>query len=307
MAANVETMFYVRETPWHRLGIKVEEALDSKEALEKSGLNWMVEQHNVIVDERVMSKYKANVRNSDQTVLGIVSDRYKIVQNSEAFQFTDNLLKADVRYETAGALQEGKKVWMLAKMPETNILGDNVEPYLVFTNSHDGTGAIKVALTPIRVVCQNTLNLALNGAKRSWSTKHMGNMEEKMLEAQRTLELASIYIDKFEEEAERLASKKITDIAFQEFLNSLFPIPEDATNRKIDNVKTVRANLKLAYNAPDLANFKGTAYGVINAVSDMVTHSTPLRNTDTYREGLFNKVIEGHPIIDKAYELIKVA
>ena len=105
--------------------------------------------------------YKANVRNTDQNVLGIVTDRYKVVQNDEAFKFTDDLLGAGVRYETAGSLQDGKRIWLLAKLPQEYIIGgEQISPYLVFTNTHDGSGAIKVAVTPVRVVCSNTLNLA---------------------------------------------------------------------------------------------------------------------------------------------------
>lgn len=176
MSANVETMFYVRETPWHGLGTKVMSALDSEEALIAAGLNWNVIQEPIYTTENEPIKgYKANVRDSDRRVLGVVTDRYKVVQNHEAFSFTDELLGQGVRYETAGSLQEGRKVWLLAHMPHEYIIsGERISPYLLFSNSHDGSGAIKVALTPIRVVCNNTLNLALRTAERSWSMIHTG-------------------------------------------------------------------------------------------------------------------------------------
>ena len=101
--------------------------------------------------------FKANIRDLDNRVLGVVTDRYKVVQNEEAFSFTDSLLGEGVTYETAGSLQEGRRTWILAKLPQKFIIsGDEITPYLVFMNSHDGTGAIKAAMTPIRVVCQNT-------------------------------------------------------------------------------------------------------------------------------------------------------
>lgn len=106
MAAKVESMFYVRETPWHGLGIRVTEAPDSREALRLAGLNWRVLQEPVHTKEgAVIPGYRANVRDRDQKVLGIVSQRYKIIQNEEAFAFTDDLLGEGVRYETAGSLQ----------------------------------------------------------------------------------------------------------------------------------------------------------------------------------------------------------
>ena len=115
MAANVESMFYTRKAPWHGLGVRVEEAPESKEALIQAGLDWKVEQTDVYAasGERILG-YKANIRDIDRSVLGIVGDRYKIVQNEEAFAFTDGLLGEGVKYETAGSLAGGKIVWMLA-------------------------------------------------------------------------------------------------------------------------------------------------------------------------------------------------
>ena len=169
MPANVETMFYVREKPWHGLGTEVQEAPTSADALIYAGLDWEVVQKNVYTENgSLIPGYRVNLRSTDNAALGIVSDRYKVVQNEDAFQFTDDLLGAGVTYETAGALQGGRKVWMLARMPHRYIIaGDEIAPYLVVMNSHDGSSGIKVAMTPIRVVCQNTLNLALDSASVS--------------------------------------------------------------------------------------------------------------------------------------------
>ena len=158
MAANVESMFYVRETPWHGLGTRVLEAPASKEALELAGLNWKVLQEPVYTEQNeLVPGYKVNIRDSDRKTLGVVTERYKVIQNEEAFAFTDELLGEGVRYETAGSLMEGRKVWLLAHMPhEYMISGERISPYLVFSNTHDGSGAVKVAVTPIRVVCNNT-------------------------------------------------------------------------------------------------------------------------------------------------------
>lgn len=174
MAANVESMFYVRKAPWHGLGTMVMEAPTSAEALSLAGLDWKVVQKELVTDDGTpVTGFKANLRETDNQVLGVVTDRYKVVQNEDAFAFTDSLLGEGVTYETAGSLQNGRRTWMLAKLPTKYIIsGDEITPYLVFMNSHDGTGAIKAAMTPIRVVCQNTLNLALSTAKRCWSTNH---------------------------------------------------------------------------------------------------------------------------------------
>ena len=159
MADNVESMFSVREKPWHGLGTVVSEALTSAEALKEAGLDWRVYQQPIFTNfGKVIEGYRANVRSTDDKVLGVVSDRYKVVQNDEAFEFTDELLGEGVRYETAGSLQGGRKIWLLAKLPEMYVMaGDRVSSYLVFSNTHDGSGAVRAAITPVRVVCNNTL------------------------------------------------------------------------------------------------------------------------------------------------------
>ena len=164
--------------------------------------------------EELVEGYKANIRDVDRKVLGVVTDRYKIVQNQEAFAFTDELLGEGVRHETAGSLQGGRRVWLLAHLPQEYIIsGERISPYLVFFNSHDGSGAIKVAITPIRVVCQNTLNLALSTAKRSWSMIHTGDIKGKMQEAKDTLFMAEKYMDSLGKEFETLRRKKILPLS----------------------------------------------------------------------------------------------
>ncbi len=225
MAANVETMFYVRETPWHGLGTRVIEAPGSEEALELAGLNWRVRQEPIYTDNNLLIQgYKANVRDLDDKVLGVVTDRYKVVQNDEAFAFTDGLLGEGVRYETAGALLDGRKVWILARMPREFIInGEQISPYLVFSNTHDGSGAIKVAVTPIRVVCNNTLNLALSTAKRSWSMVHTGDVQGKMEEAKQTLFMAEEYMSRLGREFETLRKIELTDRQVMDYIKLLLP------------------------------------------------------------------------------------
>lgn len=308
MSANVESMFYVRTAPWHNLGIRTEDALSSAEALIKSGLNWEVKQQPILTNEGVLVEgYKANVRDSDNKILGVVTDRYKVVQNHEAFAFTDELLRNGVRYETAGSLQEGKRVWLLAKFPATYIIaGDRISPYLVFSNSHDGSGAIKVAMTPIRIVCQNTLNLALNTAERIWTANHTGDMELKLEYARETLFRAEEYMDSLGNEIYKLNNNMVSDGSVSEMINELLPIPNDASEIQERNVLKQRDDISIRYYyAPDLQNLQKNAYRFINAVSDHATHSKPLRETNSHRENLFARTIEGNSLIDRSYQLVK--
>ena len=307
MAANVESMFYTRKAPWHGLGVRVEEAPESKEALIQAGLDWKVEQTDVYAasGERILG-YKANIRDIDRSVLGIVGDRYKIVQNEEAFAFTDGLLGEGVKYETAGSLAGGKIVWMLAKIPEKYIIsGDAIEPYLVFCNSHDGSGAIRVAMTPVRVVCQNTLNLALKGASRVWSARHTENVMSRMDEARETLQLANAYMSQLGRSINELQAKKLTDKKVLAMIDSLYPVSEDLSEMQKKNNLKQQETLKACYfDAPYLQGVGKNGYRFINAVSDMAYHGKPLRQTKNYNENLFRKTIDGLPVLDKTYQML---
>ena len=310
MAANVETMFSVREKPWHGLGIIVKEAPTSADAIRLAGLDWSVVQEPIYTNfNRVVDGYRANVRSSDRKVLGVVSDRYKVVQNVDAFSFTDELLGKGVRYETAGSLQEGKKVWLLARLPREYIIaGERISPYLVFSNTHDGSGSVKVAITPVRVVCNNTLNLALGTAKRSFSMIHTGNIQDKIQEAKDTLFLAEEYMDCLGVEFERLRRQKITDAQVKEYIESLLPMEKDPTPIQSKNIIRLREDMmRRYYDAPDLQKVGSNAYRFINAVSDFATHSNPLRRTANYNENLFARTVDGNPLIDRAYQMVKAA
>ena len=308
MAAAVETMFYTREKPWHGLGTMVQEAPTSNDALILAGLDWEVIQKPILTDDGIpISGFKANLRNTDNQVLGVVTNRYKVVQNNNAFAFTDSLLGEGVTYETAGSLQNGRRVWMLAKLPQRYIIsGDEITPYLVFMNSHDGTGAIKAAMTPIRVVCMNTLNLALSTAKRSWSTNHVGDIRGKLEDARYTLLYADLYMQELGKAIDKLNRQKLSDRKVYEYIDALFPLVDNASEQQKKNLQRMKEEVKVRYfEAPDLAHVGKNAYRFVNAVSDFATHAKPLRERANYRENLFAKTIDGNAMIDKAFDLVK--
>lgn len=298
--ALAETM-YDRKKAWDGLGTEVKEAANSADALRLAGLDWDVIQRPVFLEgmNTPIPNYKANVRDKDERVLGIVTDRYQIVQNTEAFAFTDSLIGGDVRYETAGSLKGGKRIWLLAKMPTAKVAGDDVEPYLCFTNTHDGSGAVKCCVTPVRIWCQNTLNLALRTAKRSWAMKHVGNLELKLDEARQTLALAERYMLHLDGTANQLANVTVTDEKLEKILNEMFPVKEDATDRQKATVKAAKDEFMICYFMPDLVKFRGTGWGVVNAMADMVDHSQPRRNTQNYRENNWGRIMDGHELLDR--------
>lgn len=307
MAANVETMFSVREKPWHGLGEIVEEAPTVEDAIRLAGLDWKVVQSDVFDDQQCrVPGFKLNIRETDRAVLGLVSDRYKVLQNADAFAFGDELLGKGVKFETAGSLAGGRRNFILARMPEGfKILDDEIEPYMVLTNSHDGSSGVTVAMTPIRVVCQNTLNFALSRANRKWSARHMGNLDERIEEARETLELGKNYLEALKAECEQMNQVKFSDDVAEKMVKELIPVKEDASERAKQNAIELQTMLMQVYKTTDdLQNLNKGAYRFVNAVSDFATHREPKRNTETYKEKTFISVIGGMDLIDKAFKIV---
>ena len=309
MSHEVENMYYVsneqngRFVPWHGLGVSVEEAPTSEEAIRLAGLDWIVKQSPVYTDSGFeIPGYKANVRSSDNTILGMVGDRYKVVQNKDAFDFTDAMLGEGVRYETAGSLFNGKRIWLLANMPKTQILGDDVIPYMCFTNGHDGYHSIKICLTPVRVVCSNTLNFALSGASRSWSTRHVGDLNSKMQEARRTLGLADAYMKELAVVSDQLANTTVSEDEVRKILDNTFPVAPEATERTKQNAEDMKQSFMICMLAPDLIKFAGSAYQVAQAAADYADHRAPKRLTAGYQEKNFSNILDGHVVVDKVFE-----
>ena len=305
MAALVESMFSVREVPWHGLGTIVQDSPTSADAIRLAGLDWEVSKLPIYDgNHNEIKNYYATTRSSDNSVLGIVGDRYQVVQNHEAFDFTDSLIGEGMLYETAGSLKDGRTIWLLGKLPEQKLLGDEFVPYICFTNSHDGTGAIKVCMTPTRVVCNNTLNLALNTAKRMWSTRHVGDISAKLEEAKQTLMLADKYMAGLNSVAETLATEKMSEQEVKKTLDLMFPTDENSSKRAITTAEDKKEQIMICMLAPDLANFQGTKWQFLNAVADYTSHTEGNRKTSTYDERRWGNIIDGHNVLDMAYSLV---
>lgn len=308
MAANFETGFFGNRTPaWHGLGVVVEGTLTSADAIHTANLGWTVMQKEIYTSDGILiPDYKANVRDSDNTVLGVVGNRYKIVQNTDAFAFTDDLIGEGVRYETAGSLNKGRTIFLLAVLPKQyEILGDKVDPYIVFTNSHDGSGAVRCAMTPIRVVCQNTLNAALGSAKRIWSARHTGNIDMKMADARETLGLATVYMETLQSKFEELNKVKLDDGRVGDLIKQLSPVTESMTEKQKANALKVQQDIWFRYyTAPDLEQRDKSGARFVQAVADTASHMEPLRRTKNYDENFFGKMILGNDLLDKAIKLV---
>lgn len=286
--------------------IDITTATNVDEALEMAGMNWDV-LSKPLFDENgnKLPRYRGNFRETDNNLLGVVSDRYEIVQNKDAFSFVDNLTDAGFKFDRAGEFRDGKSIWVMGQLPETSILGDAVSNNVIFVNSHDGSSGVKVMMTPVRIICNNMLNLALKKADRIWATKHTGSIHTKLEEAKYTLGLVNKYMEELNIEAERMSNMKISEAELEAIFDSLFPIDrEKDTERKINNIMVMKNNFFQCYNADDIKQFKGTVYGAVNAFADYVDHREPNRLTSNYYENAWNRLINGEANLDRFYKAI---
>jgi phage/plasmid-like protein (TIGR03299 family) len=291
MSAEVESMMYTEALPWHGLGEYVGDTpLLAEEAIVAAGLDWQVEKCPAFAAVTVGTEEKEvlaedhflNVRTSDFKVLGAVQSRYQILQNSEAFEFMDRVTGADklVRYHTAGSLQEGKHIWLLASITGLTIEpvpGDVTEPYILLVNGHDGRMSLKALFTSVRVVCQNTLNMALSSSKKGITIRHTGKMKDKIHAAREVLGFARKEFELYGELSSTLASKKMGDKVFDDFLDQLVPLPKGDTNGRKIAVREKLTELFVSGPGTEIPGVRGTAWGALQAVTDFTGHHRSTR------------------------------
>lgn len=297
-------MLSTKERPWHGIGTVVQDAPTSEDAIRIARLNWTVEQFPIYANGNQIPGMFANVRSDTNETLGVVRNRYKIVQNTEAFDFVDDIIgnnEMECHYETAGSLFNGKRIFLLVKLPNKELLGDAVENYLFFTNSHDGSSALTAGISNVRVVCNNTLQMAIREAKRTWSCKHTLNIDGKKQQAKEALGLAVKYMDSMEELAEKMACKKIREEAFFRKLFEADTHTDDSKEKIIERVHTIYKE------KDDLQNFKGTAWGMYNAIADFCSNTVPLRKTKKVNENRVVNFLDGYKLLETSQELLMVA
>lgn len=310
-----------RVPAWHKKGTITEGAMTASEALQLTGLDGTVsvsEQpvsttvngQQLTIDNKFIT-YRDHPKHG-LTALGVVGNRYTPIQDSDAFEFLNYLSdESGAVFETAGALGHGERVFMSMKFPESMKLAngqDLVDNYIVAVNSHDGTTSFNVVVTPVRVVCQNTVRLALRSATNKISLRHTANATQKVQQARETLGIVFKYQEEFQREVDRLLAVDMSEQDFSKFVETLVPLPsrKDATQREIATIERKRGEITELWNAPTQANVKGTGWAAYNAVvewSDWVKRIRGEGDKDALRaERLILGI--GEEIKDRAHELL---
>lgn len=303
--------FLTKEKVHTGFGMDISEAHTMEEALQIGGLNWTVQptpayHYSAQRGLQEVPNTFVNTRVEDGKALGVVSGKYRICQNREAFDFLDNLLEdGSLHLLRAGSFRGGRSVWIQGQIDgDEEVLGEQVGKYILFTNTHDGTGSIRALFTPKRLICSNAINIAIRAAQRSWSCTHTGKLDEKLLVARQTLLMSEKYMQALKSEANVLSNISITYVDMEGLLEQL--VPEGESDRSKELAHQVRQRIREVYNLkPDLQVLPNNGYRFINAVSDYATHAEPFRRASTYDERLFEQTAKGHPMLDKAYSLVK--
>lgn len=295
MAHNLyqDKMAFTGETPWHGLGTHFQEQFTAAEAIEAAALGYAVTKEKVF---RMLAEQPIEVpgrfvtiNNDNQEVLGFVGDRYEILQNKEAFSFFDEIMaETGARYHTAGALGNGERIWLMAKLPESfePLLGDRVDQFCLLTNSHDASSSVEVRFTPIRVVCQNTLTAALRGTKETVSIRHTESVKGKLQQTAMILKDMRDHFAAMGETFTELAHFQINDEWIEAYMLKLFgPEPKQDAHGITKNLweKKVNAYEKRLHTGMgiDLPGVKGTAWAAYNAAVEWADYEFPMAKSAT--------------------------
>jgi len=287
MSAEVENMMYVGEVPWHGLGIKLDAPPTAEEAIIAAGLNWEVNLKDLYTTTEKdlfspLDSHRAVVRDSDNSILGVVGNRWQPLQNKDAFKFFDPFIESgEAEYHTAGSLKEGKRIWILSKLkgdPITIVKNDVIEKYLLLSNAHDGKVSVNVRFTPIRVVCSNTLNAAESDNQAPFlRIMHRGKVEDTLKEVQNIVSMTNATFETTAEQYRYLASKQVKNLD-RYILNVLKPklqileLSEEEVEKNLPRAKDDIEQLFVSGRGQDNPAVKGTYWAAYNAVTEWVDY-----------------------------------
>ena len=281
-----------RVATWNEIGTNVN-TTDLNEVLENANLNYEVKLQDAFTNfngtNMIIPKKKAVVRD-DGHFYNMVSDKYTLLQNKDAFDYI-NYIDNEIKFVKAGETNTGL-VYIIGELENATILGDDFKFYSIFQNAHNGNYKLAMSICPLRMVCQNQFNIAFKESNFTFNIRHTKNLQAKMDIAANALNNASQYIKRFTTHAEEYATKHLTEKQFNTFVDNLFQIDEENQAAKtIERIEAEKQKFIIAYNEEDNQNFKGTIWGAINAMADYITHKTSYRKVENFEEKRFEQTI----------------
>lgn len=288
---GIASFVTARVDAWHQLGTTLPDAFDAESALHYGHLkDWHLRKSPIVAQDRgelitVPEKFailRDNPITADVDSLGIVGDRYQILQNEELIGLLDTLVdESGAHFETAGAIDGGRKVFVTMKLPGHIKIGgvDRVDNYIAAMTSHDGSTSTSILVTPIRIVCQNTLNMAFNSASHVFRVRHLSGANERLVsQARQSLEFTFDYLDGFQEEAYRMVNTELSNSKFNEIIGAAFGPTESmhriGATRRENQVQEMTHLFEIASTQADVRN---TVWGGLNALTEWYDHYSPVR------------------------------
>ncbi len=324
LSSGTASMFSVKETPWHGLGVILDQPPTVEEGLVEAGLNWNVSLAPLNTDSGLtVPDHRAVVRDTDSKILGVVGKGWKPLQNQDAFSWFQPWLDSGVAtLESAGSLKGGKRVWVMAKIKADPLVivpgaDDTVERYILLSNGHDGTMAIRAGFSAVRVVCQNTLSAAISdSASKLLRVRHSGKAMQALDEIQKVMNVAEAQFQATAEQYRRLAACRVNDADMVKYVQRVFKVTPATTTDAAANdpgdegddcSRLINRILPLFEKGRgnDLPGVKGTLWGAMNAVTEYLTHDRG-HNLDNRIDSLWFG--QGANLTQKAYiEALKMA
>jgi len=285
-------MTNTRSATWTTIGTAIN-TQDVQEALRLSGLDYTVQLDEVYRNfggkQIQVPEKKAIVRSNDGHLYNVLSDKYTPIQNVDAFDFL-NSIDDDITFVKAGETNSGL-IYIIGHVKKVSILGDDFDVFAIFQNGHNGRFQLSMTMCPLRLVCENQFNIAFKESESTFKIRHTKNIESKVQIATETLQSIADYMKVFEAHAEQYAGMKLSETQITKFINFMFPEKETMTPALLNRLEDQKNAFYKAYNANDNGNFKGTVWGLINGLTDYITHKPFMRKVEDIAEKKFMDTI----------------
>ncbi len=284
-------MTNTRTSTWENIGTTINET-KIDDVLVKAGLDYAVIASPLFTEmngKKIEVKSNNVIMKSTGDICGVVSDKYVPMQNKDAFDFI-NYINEDIHFVKAGETKSGL-VYVIGELNEMNILGDKFKTHLIFQNSHNGKYQLAMSICPLRIICQNQFNLSFKESNATYLIRHTKNVESRMAIASESLHKISDYMNSFKQKAELFAQQKVDATQVTKFLNYMFPEKENMSDKALIKLEDEKAKFLKAYNSEDNQNFKGSAWGLLNGLTDYITHKEFKRKVELPEEKKFIETI----------------
>ena len=298
-------MTTTRTATWTNIGANISKATTVEEALKLSHLDYTVEKVPVyLADGTPIPGAFCTKRENSDTTYGVVGSQFEIVQNIEGFDFINSMVPEGLKFLKAG--ENHKFIYIIAQLPEFDLMGDKVAPHVIFQNSHSGSTTLKATIAPLRIVCENQFNLTFRNAANKISLRHTKSIKGRLHTAQEVLIHSSEYISEFQKQAILMAQEKVSKAQVDHLLDGIFEIKEEFNPTQVRRMEEKRERFLAAYKAEDNQNFIGTKWGLVNAYTDFVTHKPLKKDTEQARENYFIKATLKGSINDFVHRVSKI-